>query len=58
MPPLARVRLIAAAARLRSQHQSRRKDYIDEFWEVVNWLEVAKRFESATTASEQPKPEL
>ena len=30
------------------KHQSRRKDYVEDFWSVINWLEVAKRLEGAT----------
>jgi len=29
------------------KHQSRRKDYVEAFWEVVNWKEAATRFEAA-----------
>tara|TARA_B110001452_G_scaffold222906_1_gene195944 strand:- start:281 stop:973 length:693 start_codon:yes stop_codon:yes gene_type:complete len=29
------------------KHQSRRKDYIEAFFEVINWLEVSKRYEAA-----------
>ena len=37
------------------KHQSRRKDYIADFWTVVNWPEVAKRYDAAVAA---PKSEL
>ena len=42
------------------KHQSRRKDYIEAFWEVVNWLEVATRLEAAVEQAAQleDKPEL
>jgi Fe-Mn family superoxide dismutase len=42
------------------KHQSRRKDYIEAFWEVVNWLEVATRLEAAVDQAAQleDKPEL
>jgi Fe-Mn family superoxide dismutase len=29
------------------KYQNKRPDYIDAFWNVVNWPEVAKRFEAA-----------
>jgi Fe-Mn family superoxide dismutase len=29
------------------KYQNKRPDYIDAFWNVVNWAEVAKRFEAA-----------
>jgi len=29
------------------RHQSRRKDYVADFWEVVNWSEVARRYDLA-----------
>jgi len=28
------------------QYQNRRADYVDKFWEIVNWDTVSKRFES------------
>jgi superoxide dismutase, Fe-Mn family len=28
------------------KYQNRRPDYVDAWWNVVNWPEVAKRFES------------
>ena len=33
------------------KHQSRRKDYIEAFFEVINWLEVSKRYEQAIKAA-------
>jgi superoxide dismutase, Fe-Mn family len=30
------------------QHQATRADYVDAFWNVVNWKEVGRRFEEAT----------
>ena len=28
-------------------YQNRRPDYVDAFWNVVNWDEVARRFDAA-----------
>jgi Fe-Mn family superoxide dismutase len=30
------------------QHQANRTDYVEAFWNVVNWKEVGRRFEEAT----------
>ena len=30
------------------QHQAARADYVEAFWNVVNWKEVGRRFEEAT----------
>jgi len=35
------------------KHQSRRKDYIDDFWAVLNWPEVMERYAVATGASDK-----
>ena len=32
------------------QYQNRRVDYVDSFWKVVNWKEVARRYEEALKA--------
>ena len=40
------------------KHQSRRKDYIEAFFEVINWLEVSKRYEQAIKAAAAAKSEL
>ena len=37
------------------KHQSRRKDYIEAFWEVVNWLEASKRLEAAVQLEDKPE---
>lgn len=37
------------------KHQARRADYISDFWTVVNWPEVARRYDAAVAA---PKAEL
>lgn len=36
------------------KHQNRRKDYIQDWWNVVYWPEVAARFEQARTLKWQP----
>jgi len=40
------------------KHQSRRANYIDAFWEVVNWVEVESRLEAAAKAHKAAKAEL
>lgn len=32
------------------QYQNRRVDYVDSFWKIVNWKEVARRYEEAIHA--------
>ncbi len=32
------------------QYQNRRADYVDSFWKVVNWKEVARRYDEAVKA--------
>jgi Fe-Mn family superoxide dismutase len=32
------------------KHQNRRADYLDGWWQVVDWAKVSARFEAATTA--------
>ena len=30
------------------KHQSKRKDYLNDFFEVINWAEVMERYATAT----------
>ncbi|MEM8495222.1 MAG: superoxide dismutase [Planctomycetota bacterium] len=30
------------------KYQNKRKDYVNAFWEIINWVEVAKRYDAAT----------
>jgi superoxide dismutase, Fe-Mn family len=32
------------------KHQNRRPDYIQEFWNVINWTEVARRYDEAVSS--------
>ena len=36
------------------QYENKRKDYIDQWWKVVNWREVSRRFEKARTVMWNP----
>ncbi len=36
------------------QYENKRKDYIDQWWKVVNWSEVNRRFEKARTVMWNP----
>ena len=36
------------------QYENKRKDYIDQWWKVVNWNEVNRRFEKARTVIWKP----
>jgi len=39
------------------KHQAARKNYVDDFWKVVSWKEVSRRFHQATRDT-SAKPEL
>ena len=39
------------------KHQAARKNYVDDFWKVVNWPEVARRLAETAPANEK-KAEL
>ena len=39
------------------KHQSRRKSYVESFWNVVNWPEIMSRFDAAEKNKES-KAEL
>lgn len=41
------------------KHQASRKNYIEDFWHVINWKEVSRRYEEAIQAiQERSKAEL
>ena len=33
-----------------SQYQNRRADYVEAFWNIIDWRAVAKRFDAACMA--------
>jgi superoxide dismutase len=35
------------------KHENRRADYLKSWWSVVNWREVARRFESSELSPER-----
>jgi len=40
------------------KHQSARKNYVDDFWNVVHWPEVARRLDAAAVSTAEGKAEL
>lgn len=40
------------------KHQSKRVNYISDFWEVVDWQQVAQRYLAASIAEDGAKAEL